>query len=222
VSDSEQPEAQVSGFDRAAADAEARAFFDGLWADGDPWDLDHSQLDQRRYARQLELLADRRYARALEIGCGAGSFTRRLAPVCDELVALDVSRHAIERARADGGAPGVEFRLANVMELDLKREGTWDLVVLTETAYYLGWLYPMFELGWLAHSLHEATRAGGRLLLANTILDDQGIMSSWLIHAYRDMFGRVGYEVEREEQLRGVKESVELDVLVTLFRKPGS
>ena len=65
--------------------------------------------------------------------------------------------------------PGVDFRLANVMELDLAREGTWDLVVLAETAYYLGWLYPMFELGWLAHSLHSASRAGGRLLLANTM-----------------------------------------------------
>jgi predicted TPR repeat methyltransferase len=221
VSDSEQPEAEVSGFDRAAADAKSRAFFDGLWADRDPWDLDRSELDQRRYARQLELLADRRYARALEIGCGGGAFTRRLAAVCDELVALDVSRHAIDRARAAGTPSGVEFRLANVMEIELEQEGSWDLVVLTETAYYLGWLYPMFEIGWLAHSLHEATVGGGRLLLANTVLDDDGIMSGWLIRSYRDIFARVGYDVEREEVLRGLKESVELEVLITLFRKPG-
>ena len=152
-----EPQAVNEGFDRAGADARARAFFDGLWADGDPWELDGSELDQRRYARQVELLADRRYSRALEIGCGAAAFTERLAPVCDELVALDVSRHAIERARAEEGVGNVEFRLANAMELDLEQEGTWDLIVLAETAYYLGWLYPMFELGWLAHSLHEAT-----------------------------------------------------------------
>jgi hypothetical protein len=46
----------------------AREFFDGLWADSDPWELDTSDLDERRCARQVELLADRRYARALEIG----------------------------------------------------------------------------------------------------------------------------------------------------------
>ena len=44
-------------------------------------------------------------------------------------------------------------------------------------------------------------------------------MSPWLIHSYRDLFGRAGYEVEREEILRGTKESVELEVLITLFRK---
>ena len=83
------------------------------------------------------------------------------------------------------------------MELDVEREGMWDLVVLAETAYYLGWLYPMFEIGWLAHSLHEATRSGGRLLLANTISHDDGIMSPWLIRSYADIFSHVGYEVER-------------------------
>ena len=187
----------------------------------DPWDLEASELDQRRYERQLEQLSDRHYSRALEIGCAAGSFTRRLALVCDELLALDVSRHAIDRARAGGAARGVEFRLANVMELDLEREGTWDLVVLAETAYYLGWLYPMFEIGWLAHSLHEATRSGGRLLLANTISHDDGIMSPWLIRSYADIFSHVGYEVEREETLRGTKDTVEFEVPITLFRKSG-
>ena len=220
--DASQPENEGSeGFDRAAADVKAREFFDDLWAESDPWDLDGSPLDQRRYERQLELLAGRRYGRALEIGCAAGSFTRLLAPICDELVALDVSRHAIERAGAREGLEGVELRLANVMELDLQAEGAWDLVVLTETAYYLGWLYPMFEIGWLAHSLHEATSAGGRLLLANTIWRDDGIMSPWLIHSYRDLFANVGYAVEAEERMRGVKDSVDLEILITLFAKRG-
>ena len=209
--------------DRAAADAEARRFFDELWADKDPWDLESSELDLRRYDRQLELLGDRTYGRALEIGCAAGAFTRMLAPLCDELVGLDVSRPAIERARAAGEPPGTTYRLENVMEVDFEREGEWDLVVMTETAYYLGWLYPAFELGWLAHSLRRATRPGGRLLLANTISREDGIMSPWLIRSYRDLFGHVGYRVEHDETMRGVKESVEFEILVTLFeRAPGA
>ena len=207
-----------AGFDREAAHAEARRFFAELWADRDPWDLDASELDQRRYERQLELLGDRRYGRALEIGCASGSFTRQLAPLCDGLVALDISERAIERARAahDGG-PGIEYRVANVMELDLQHEGSWDLVVLTETAYYLGWLYPMFDIAWLAHSLHEATRPGGRLLLVNTISRDDGIMSPWLIRTYHDMFRNAGYASEREERLRGVKETVEFEIVLSLL-----
>jgi SAM-dependent methyltransferase len=208
------------GFDRASASDDARRFFDRLWAESDPWDLDSSELDQRRYARQLELLRGRRYERALEIGCGGGSFTRQLAPLCSELVAVDISKHAIERARAaSDGAEAVEFRTANVMDLDFEREGSWDLVVLAETSYYIGWLYPMFELGWLAHSLHAATRPDGRCLLVDTISREDGIMSPWLIRSYRDLFGNVGYELESEESLHGTKESVEFEIILSLFRR---
>jgi SAM-dependent methyltransferase len=210
------------GFDRAAAGDEAQRFFDELWCDSDPWDLDASEFEQRRFARQLALLDGRRYRRGLEIGCGGGSFTRLIAPLCAELVAIDVSEHAIERARAaDGPATGVEYRVGNVMELDLEREGTWDLVVMTETAYYLGWLYPMFDVAWLAHSLHGATRAGGRLLLGNSIwaAAEEGLMSPWLIHSYRDLFRNVGYRLETEETMRGTKNTVEFEVLMSLFVK---
>lgn len=44
-------------------------------------------------------------------------------------------------------------------------------------------------------------------------------MSPWLIHAYRDLFGNVGYELETEEVLRATKETVEFEILLTLFRK---
>ena len=206
------------GFDRLAAGEHAREFFDRLWADSDPWALDTSELDQRRYERQLELLSGRRYDRALEIGCATGSFTRRLAPLCDE---LDISEHAIARARAAADAGDtVEYRIANVMELDLEREGSWDLVVLAETSYYIGWLYPMFDLGWLAHSLNRATRSGGRCLVADTISSDAGIMSPWLIRSYRALFRNVGYEIESEESMFGTKETVDFEIVLSLFRKP--
>jgi SAM-dependent methyltransferase len=208
------------GFDQIAAGREARRFFDELWADSDPWDLDTSDFEQRRFARQLALLGGRRYRRALEIGCGGGSFTRLLAPQCAELLAIDVSEHAIERARTAGGAlTDVEFRVANVMELDLEREGSWDLVVLAETAYYLGWLYPMFDIGWLAHSLQEATRPGGRLLLVNSMWAKEGLMSPWLIRSYHDLVRNAGYELEAEQTMSGTKETVEFETLLSLFLK---
>ena len=207
--------------DRVRADRTAREFFENLWGErADPWDLETSELDQRRYARQLRLLDDRRYGRALELGCGAGSFTRHLCGLCDSIVALDISDSAISRAtQASASTARIDFRVANIMEFDVESEGTWDLVVLAETAYYLGWLYPLFDVGWLAHGLHQATRPGGRLLLANTISSDNGIMSSWLIRTYRDLFANAGYEIEVEETLRGTKETVDFEILLTLFRR---
>lgn len=206
--------------DDATPGRTARRFFEELWAGKDPWALDTSDLDQRRYRRQLELLADRRYHRALELGCAAGSFTRLLVEVCENVLALDVAESAIGRARSSvPPGRGLEFRVANIMEFPVEAEGSWDLVVLTETAYYLGWLYPLFDVGWLAHSLWGATNPGGRLLLVNTFGSENGIMSPWLIRTYHDLFANAGFELEVEETMRGTKEGVEFEILLSLFTK---
>ncbi|HEV3400340.1 MAG TPA: SAM-dependent methyltransferase [Acidimicrobiales bacterium] len=208
--------------DRAAAARTTREFFEGLWTEGDHWDLETSELDQRRYARQLALLAGCRYRRALELGCGAGSFTRHLAPLCDLLMGIDVAPSAVSRAReALAHLPHVELKVGDIMELDAEAGGPWDLVVLAETAYYLGWLYPLFDVGWLAHALHQATTPGGRLLLVNTYGADNGLMSRWLIDTYRDLFANAGYRVETEETIGGVKDGVAFDILLSLMAKDG-
>src|SRR5919197_1361391 len=100
--------------DRDLVGEKARAFFEALWKQGDPWELEGSACDQARYRRQLRLLAGRRYGRVLEVGCAAGSFTRHLARVADSVVALDISPTAVARARAVRVGPGaVEFRAQN-------------------------------------------------------------------------------------------------------------
>lgn len=206
---------------RDALGRRAEAAFEERWSRGDPWDVAQSALDQASYARQIELLSDRRYERALEIGCGAGAFTRLLAPLARDLVALDIAPSAIERARAGGDAlANVEFRAANIVDLDPVAEGPWDVVVMSETIYCLGWLYSLFEVGWLAERLLEGMREDGRFLMANTYgRPSDHLLRPWLIDTYRDLFTNVGYTLEREEVLRGEKDGVGFDVLISLFRK---
>jgi SAM-dependent methyltransferase len=200
----------------------ARSFFDGLWAQGDPWRLESSAFERERYEMLLSMLAGRRYPRVLEIGCGAGAFTGLLAPLADRLLALDIAPAAIARARErHGGREGVEFRVANVVEYEPGAEGPWDLVVMAETVYYLGWLYSFFAVAWLAAELYRATRPGGRLLLANTEGEiEDFLVRPWLIRAYRDLFRNVGYEIETERRWRGTKDGADLAVLASLLRKP--
>ncbi|MEP6911083.1 MAG: SAM-dependent methyltransferase [Actinomycetota bacterium] len=197
--------------------------FESAWREGDPWDLETSALDQESYARQLALLGDRRYERALEMGCAAGAFTRRLAPLADRILAVDVAPSAIERARQEALA-NVEFRVGDVMELDPVLEGPWDLVIMSETVYYLGWLYTFFEIGWLARQLLEATRPGGRFLMANTVESDShsSLMQPWLIDTYRDLFANVGYTLEAQEKFRSEKGGAEFETGIWLFEKPSS
>ena len=201
---------------------EAQRFFEERWREGDPWEVESSELDQASFESQIALLRDRAYGKALELGCGSGAFTRRLGEIADRTVAVDVAPSAIDRARAAGLDPAaVDFRVANIMELDLRAEGPWDLVVMSETIYYLGWLYPLFDVGWLATEIFAATREGGRFLMANTYGGEKDyLLRPWLIDTYRNLFLNVGYELEAEKLVTGAKNGVEYEVLVALFSKP--
>jgi len=207
--------------DRKLADDRARIFFEDLWNRGDPWELETSDFERAKYDEEIAILNGRRYERTLEIGCGIGSFTRRLVPFSGQTLAIDISPNAISRAQAAVRVPSLEFRVQNIMDFDLEKEGRWDLLVLSETIYYLGWLYSFFDVAWLASQLFAATQSGGELLMANTRggVDDY-LLRPWIIRTYHDLFSNVGYELSAEKTFQGLKNGVQLEVGISLFTKP--
>jgi SAM-dependent methyltransferase len=206
---------------RGLVDQKIRSFMDGLWARGDPWDIESSAYERDRCVQLLKMIEDRRYARVLEIGCGAGYLTRLLAPLADHIVALDISQTAIDRARALGaGQADIDFRVANIMDYKPQADGPWDLIVFSDTMCYLGWLYPFFDVAWLAVQLFDATCSGGRLMLANSMGEgDDWLLRPWIIRTYRDLLVNVGYAIEAEEVYKAAKKGVDFEVLMTLYCK---
>jgi SAM-dependent methyltransferase len=207
--------------ERELVDEKIRSFMESLWKHGDPWDFENSAYERDRCVQLLRMLAGRRYARVLEIGCGAGYLTRLLAPHAEHVVALDVSQTAIDRARTLGAEQThVDFRVVNVMDYKPQLEGPWDLIVFSDTMCYLGWLYPFFDVAWLAVQLFDATCHGGRLMLANSMGEgDDWLLRPWIIRTYRDLFVNVGYTIEDEEVYKAAKKGVDFEVLMTLYRK---
>lgn len=204
--------------DRAAIHRKVEEYFENLWRSGDPWGFGSSEYERLKYVRQMQLLSDRRYGRVLEIGCAAGVFTRMLAGIADTVVGIDIAAGAITLASAGDIPPGVEFRVANAMEFDVVAEGPWDLIVMSETIYYLGWLYPLFDVAWMASQLHESMAAGGRLLMADLSGGlEEYLNRPWIIRTYRDLMVNVGFQREFEELYRGTKDSVELETTITRF-----
>lgn len=103
----------------------------------DPWDLYESPYERRKRDQLVGLLErDRPYGRAFEIGCSVGALSQALLRVSREVVAVDASAEAIGTAqrRSEGNA-GLDFRVATVP--DEWPEGEFELVVLSETGYYL-------------------------------------------------------------------------------------
>ena len=175
--------------------------FDEFWRTA--WGAEPSSLADRRFRWMLEAISDRRYGRVLEIGCGEGSFARLVATLSDSVLGVDASAEAVRRAQ-ELAVEGVEFRTGDVMELDLRGEGPWDLVVVSEAMPYLGWRHTFFDVAWLASEIHAATRPGGRLLVVNTLsgLDDW-LYRPWIVRTYHDLFRNVGFEPEDERRLAG-------------------
>ena len=139
-----------------------RALLRGAWRKDDPWAFDTSPWEAGPSRPPARPARGSTLSRALELGCGAGHFTRAAAAPRGCRVG---SRHlARPRSRRRGAcsrsstAARAELRVANVMDADLRTEAPFDLVVLSgDRGYYLGWLYPFFRVAWLARDLYEVT-----------------------------------------------------------------
>jgi predicted TPR repeat methyltransferase len=114
------------------------AYFDALYAgDPDPWRFRSSDYEREKYAQTVAALEGRRFARAVEIGCSIGELTARLAPLCDDLLGVDIAQAALDAAAMrNRETPQVHFqRLALPGE---QPDGLFDLIVLSEVLYYFG------------------------------------------------------------------------------------
>jgi len=95
---------------------------------------------------------------ALEIGCGKGEFSRRLAETSARVLALDLSPEMIRIARAQSAhLPNIEFQIADVMSYDLPPE-EFDCIASIATLHHL----PLREI---FLRMKAALKPGGVLLI---------------------------------------------------------
>jgi SAM-dependent methyltransferase len=113
------------------------AYFADMYAGAeDPWGLRTRWYERRKRDVTLAALTRARYRRAFEPGCSIGVLTAALADRCDELVAADLSERAVAAARAEV-APRDHVRVDRMAVPHEWPEGLFDLVVVSELAYYL-------------------------------------------------------------------------------------
>jgi hypothetical protein len=112
------------------------AYFDQLYAASpDPWDFTGRWYETRKRAVTMASLPRRRFRRAFEPGCSIGLLSEQLADQCDELLSADVNATALRAARARlAGRDGVTVRQLQIPQ-DWP-EGRFDLIVVSEIAYY--------------------------------------------------------------------------------------
>jgi len=109
---------------------------------------------------------------ALEIGCGKGEFSPRLAEHSSRVLALDLSTEMIRIARASSNhQPNIEFQLADVMTFDLPPAG-FDCIASIATLHHL----PLREI---LGKMKRTLKPGGILLILD-LFEPLGVMDALL------------------------------------------
>jgi ubiquinone/menaquinone biosynthesis C-methylase UbiE len=135
------------------------AFFDAIADDYDIWDRG---LHGRLAERLVELAEPATGEVVLDVGCGTGVLTRRVADRVGpegSVIALDPSERMLEKARARG-LPNTSYLRASVEGPLWFRDGTFDLLTFCDSLTFL----PDPEL--TIADAWRLLRPGGRVALA--------------------------------------------------------
>ena len=110
-------------------------YFDEMFAGNeDPWRLATSDYETAKHDHTLSVLKPV-YRSGFEVGCANGVLTRRLASRCERLLAVDISPNALSlAARRCATVENIRFDHMNFPSQG--PDETFDLIVLSEVAYY--------------------------------------------------------------------------------------
>jgi 2-polyprenyl-3-methyl-5-hydroxy-6-metoxy-1,4-benzoquinol methylase len=99
--------------------------------DPDPWDVASNPYKRHKADVLLEVVARRRHKNAIDIGCGPGILTQRLAAHCDHILGIDFSPRAIslaeERCKDDSR---IAFAVGDIRNFN--HSARYDLLVCSE------------------------------------------------------------------------------------------
>lgn len=117
----------------AATDRDSMAFEQLYRHREDPWGLRSSPFTQYRYLALLERIAAFTPCQSLlDVGCGERLLTRYLTGVAANVVGIDLSATAIERARRN--VTRADFRCVALQ--DFTPDQRFDVVIAAEMLYY--------------------------------------------------------------------------------------
>jgi SAM-dependent methyltransferase len=147
------------------------AFENAYGGDGDPWCAGSPRYRYQgwKYDRLVDgLPKGRRFAHALDLGCGLGLLSTRLADRADQVTGIDIAQAAVDRATARASAyPNVSFMQGDAADLPSSLNGQFDLVVIADALYYLPPPITSSVLEKVASRIADLLVPGGLCILVN-------------------------------------------------------
>ena len=139
------------------------SYFEALYGTNpDPWQFKTSEYEANKYTNTISALAKQQYKSGFEIGGSIGVLTEKLAPMCNSLLSVEVSKLAQDQAKERcQHLPHVRFEIMRVPE-QFPNE-MFDLVLISEVGYYWCWE----DLQKARQHIIEKLEPGGHLLLVH-------------------------------------------------------
>ncbi|AGL19351.1 SAM-dependent methyltransferase [Actinoplanes sp. N902-109] len=137
------------------------AYFEQMYAaSSDPWSFETRWYDARKHGLTAAALPRRRYRSGFEPGCSTGRLTTLLAPRCESLLAVDAVAAAVATATDRVAALGRHVTVRQAAIPHDWPDETFDLIVLSEIAYY----FTDADLATLITRLTTSLEPGGDLV----------------------------------------------------------
>ncbi len=138
----------------------SRSYFEEMYrGETDPWGFERSPYEQRKYGVTVASLPRSRYRSAYEPGCSIGVLSELLAARCDQLLSSDIIPAALRRAEARfREKPHVRIEERAIP--DQWPPGPFDLVVLSEIAYY----FDVADLSCVMGCVMDSTTLGAHVV----------------------------------------------------------
>jgi SAM-dependent methyltransferase len=128
----------------------------------DPWNYTYSPFERFKRGVLLRACGLTKHGRVLELGCANGETTLALRRISLRLLAVDGSVTAIAEARRRL-AVSDHVRFSHVILPEEMPHGPFDLIVISEIAYYLS-QHRLSRLGW---QVAASLAPGGRVVVLN-------------------------------------------------------
>ncbi len=139
------------------------AYFEDLYSQKtDPWNFRESDYEHQKYKRSIAALGSKKYDHCLELGCSIGIQTKMLSQICSTVLAVDISKAAIETAKHNCyRITNVNFETCDVVKSFPK--GKYDLIICSEVGYYLN----PTDLLSLFENIDGSVQPNGKLLMVH-------------------------------------------------------